>query len=238
MRTGDTWGPVLAATDAPSSNAVATTPEVAGTSLQAPATATPIPTVAPTAPPVSTPVPIPSAPTDADDAAPTVEPTVAPTATPTVAPTPAPTAPPVSTVSARGQEALGLIWYDWQGRLSGWTVEFHPERSGLRGLTFTAERRIEIYVRAGDSTWDIARILAHEIGHAVDVSLNNASERDAWLAQRGISVPWWPGSGTSDFNSGAGDFAECFATWVVGSSSLSIGGACSQADLDLLASLS
>ena len=43
---------------------------------------------------------------------------------------------------------------------------------------------------------------------------------------------WWPGSGAVDFATGAGDFAECFATWLVGSTSLSqVAGPCTDEDL-------
>lgn len=184
--------------------------------------------------------------------APTPRPTpIAPTATP-VPPTPAPTAAPTpvqvevppaaapATLQQRGQEALGYLSYDWQGRLGGWRIDFLPARSGYRGLTFTAESRIEIYVRDGDDAWTIARVIAHELGHAVDVMLNDAGDRSAWLNARGIpGALWWPGSGVSDFGSGAGDFAECFATWQVGSGSLStLAGGCTADQLNLMAQLS
>lgn len=131
-------------------------------------------------------------------------------------------------------EALAMIGYDWEDRLPGWQIAFSDGRDDVRGLTYSAERRIEIYIRDGDSAWDIARVIAHELGHAVDLTHGSDSTREAWRAQRSIDedTPWWPGSGTADFATGAGDFAECFATWQVGSTSLSeVGGDCTEADL-------
>src|SRR4051794_10826716 len=69
-----------------------------------------------------------------------------------------------------GRRALERIGYPWEERLAGWTVTFVPGRAGLLGGTWTYERRIEIYVRANQSVEDVAFTLAHEMGHAVDVT--------------------------------------------------------------------
>lgn len=138
-------------------------------------------------------------------------------------------------------EALGLITYDWEERLPGWRIAFSGGRDDVRGLTYSAERRIEIYVREGDTAAGIARVVAHELGHAVDLARGTDSMREAWRAQRSIDedTPWWPGSGAADFATGAGDFAECFATWLVGSSSLSqVAGPCTDEDLATVAAVS
>ncbi len=119
----------------------------------------------------------------------------------------------------RAARALGRIRYDWKARLPGWQVRFLPGRSGLRGSTFPRERVVEVYVRSSQSVSDIAHVVAHELGHAVDVSLLGDDDRAAWLAARGVdpSTPWFPdGSGVTDFATGAGDFAESFAHWQVG----------------------
>lgn len=155
--------------------------------------------------------------------------------------TPAP--PPVveSPGDSRPDEAMALISYPWRRRLAGWEIAFEPARDGLRGLTLSGERRIEIYVRDGDSAWFLARVLAHEIGHAVDLTLLDTQRRRRWEQARGFAetATWWPASGVSDFASGAGDFAECFATWQVGSASRSeIAGPCSADHLALVAELS
>lgn len=135
--------------------------------------------------------------------------------------------------------ALNLIAYPWPAVLTGWTVEFMPARYDVHGLTFTYDRRIEVYVRPTDDAASLARVLAHELGHAVDLTMNDAEDRDRWLSQRAKpTAPWWPGDGVSDFGTGAGDFAECFATWQVASVSLSeIAGPCTPADLQLVAEL-
>lgn len=219
---------VAGAAETPTPTAVAPVPSATTTpDPTTPANPTAVAT-APTGPPAPTPTPLPEPP--------------APTPTTAATPPPPPTAtpaPPPPDATARGQEALASIGYDWGGRLPGWTIAFVAQETGARGLTFTSEKRIEIYVRSGDSTWQIARVIAHELGHAVDLTHNSVGDRETWRTQRDIAdLPWWPTSGGSDFASGAGDFAECFATWQVGAASLSTAGPCSQADLDLLASLS
>ena len=85
----------------------------------------------------------------------------------------------------------------------------------------------------------MASILAHEIGHAVDVTYLNGSDRDEWLEVRGIEdSPWWADAFASDFQSGAGDFAEAFAVWAVGDiSSPEIAGQPSQAQINVLLGL-
>jgi hypothetical protein len=115
-----------------------------------------------------------------------------------------------------GAEALQLISYPWEQLLPGWTVEFLPERDGLYGLTKVRHQRIEIYVRLDRSPTFLAHVIAHELGHAVDVTLNDEDDRDRWRAARGLdSAPWWPESGKTDFQTGAGDFAESFAAWQI-----------------------
>lgn len=123
----------------------------------------------------------------------------------------------VSDHERRGTAALARIGYDWTNRLPGWTIEFLPGRSGLIGLTYTHERRIEIYVRDSLSDDLLTHVIAHELGHAVDLTHNSGADREAWQQARGITgSPWWPGNGTTDFSTGAGDFAEAFAEWQVG----------------------
>lgn len=119
----------------------------------------------------------------------------------------------------RAARALGRIRYDWRSRLPGWQVRFLPGRPGLRGSTFPRERVVEVYVRGNQSVTDVAHVIAHELGHAVDVSLLADADRAAWLAARGVDpgTTWFPGeSGVTDFSTGAGDFAESFAHWQVG----------------------
>jgi hypothetical protein len=140
-----------------------------------------------------------------------------------------------------GRQALAEIDYPWEQLLPGWTIDFLPERDGFYGLTLVPEQRIEIYVRPEQSPRLLAHVIAHELGHAVDVSLNDGPDRRRWEDQRGFgSSPWWPGTGATDFSTGAGDFAESFAAWQVGEQDFrsNLGGPPDRADIELLAELS
>ncbi len=118
---------------------------------------------------------------------------------------------------ARGEQALARITYPWRAQLPAWTISFAEGRSGVFGYTYVNERRIEVFVRNDMSDDLLAHVVAHELGHAVDVSLNSGDDRNSWAAARGISgVQWWPGDGVTDFSTGAGDFAEAFAVWQIG----------------------
>jgi hypothetical protein len=123
-----------------------------------------------------------------------------------------------SSPAARVEAALALVAYDWRNLLPGWTIEISGGRSGLMGLTRTAERQIEIYVRPSMSTDALAHVVAHEIGHAVDLTHLDAEERGAFQMLRGraASSRWWAADGASDFATGAGDWAESFAFMVTG----------------------
>ncbi len=123
-----------------------------------------------------------------------------------------------SRIEATAGEALERIRYPWRSELPGWTIRFLDPRDQASGYTWTANKRIEVFVAGDDDTDRVARVLAHELGHAVDVTLTDADQRRAWLTERGApsETAWWPGSGRPDFETGAGDFAEVFAAWQVG----------------------
>ena len=111
--------------------------------------------------------------------------------------------------SEKGQAALPLLSYPW--RDLGYTVEFLPGRSGMLGLTYPDERRIEVYVRECQSVDSVAHVFGHEVGHAVDESFNDAGRRQEWQQIRGFQADWYTCSGCSDYRSGSGDFAEVFS---------------------------
>ncbi|MFN7152016.1 MAG: hypothetical protein ACK4V6_21365 [Microthrixaceae bacterium] len=190
-------------------------PQAPDTSVAPPATPStttpPTTTVAP--PPTST----------------TVAPTVAPPTTAVPAPVVVPAAPSLAPSHAQAlqrlsspgsisvaSQALALVRFDWASSLPGWQLRFLDGRSGFRGLTFPDRRVIEVYVRAGDSPQQLAHVVAHELGHAVDVTHLSEVDRGTWRAARGFgsSTIWFAqAAGASDFATAAGDFAESFA-WI------------------------
>lgn len=120
--------------------------------------------------------------------------------------------------TAASLAALESIEFDWRSHLPDWTIEFVPATGGpAAGFTWTRERRIEVFTRPDDEPERLARVLAHELGHAIDVELNTPADRERWVIQRGLhGIPWWPDSARRDFATGAGDFAEVVASWLTG----------------------
>lgn len=188
----------------------------------------PVPTPRPTPTPSAktTPSRAPSTPvaSPTPTASPTPEPTDEPTegdgwtevaVVPAAAPAPAP-APAGDVYVERGQAALAMLNYPWQ--TLGYDIVFLPGRPYYRAMTYFDEKRIEVYVRPGDELERIAFDLAHEIGHAVDYTYGTQERRSRWLQLRGIAAgtPWYGCSGCEDFATPAGDFAETFAYWQVG----------------------
>lgn len=133
--------------------------------------------------------------------------------------------------AALGAAAEALLPFDWQATLPGWTINYKPADQTFRGLTFPYEKSIDMYIRAGDTPESVAGILAHEIGHALDVTYLDGDDRADWLEARNASdTQWWPDAYATDFQTGAGDFAESFAWWATGDDSASQVGAEPTAD--------
>jgi uncharacterized membrane protein YgcG len=147
-----------------------------------------------------------------------------PSALPAASPAPSPTSPPVwqgpptPPAPPVGAAALAQISYPWQQL--GYQIVFLGPRSDLMGQTFFDEHRIEVYLRDGESRLMVAHVIAHEIGHAIDVAYNTPERRQQWLNLRGASTsqPWFGCSSCDDFSSPAGDYAETFSFWQVGPS--------------------
>lgn len=123
-----------------------------------------------------------------------------------------------STPETSAAGALDSIPFDWQPLLPGWTIEFAGFHEELLGGTSWQDRRITIWVRPEQSIGQIRHVIAHEIGHALDVTYLDESVRTRWMTHRGFPSEddWWPESGENDYASPAGDLAETVATWVNG----------------------
>ena len=125
-----------------------------------------------------------------------------------------------STVSAdretvAGEQALKLVAYPWRTMLPGWRIVFLPPRTGFLALTYRLDHRIEVYVRSDRSAEALAHDIAHELGHAVDVTYNNDDSRTTYRQLRGLSdtTQWWACNSCTDLQTLAGDFAETFALY-------------------------
>ncbi len=139
-----------------------------------------------------------------------------PPADPPPADPPPAAAPDTTRPSSSGdrvEQALALITYDWRNELPGWTLEISGARRGLLGLTTTAKRSIEIFVRPSMSVDELAHVIAHEIGHAVDLTHLDADKRREFQVIRGRTPrsPWWAADAQTDVAANAGDWAEAFA---------------------------
>lgn len=155
-------------------------------------------------------------------AAPRATSTTVPPTTTTVPPTTTTTLPPFDPGDQApgweqrwGEAALARINFD--PAQVGYTVQFLPARPGYYGMTYPNERRIDIWVRPAQPFELLLHVLAHELGHAVDLTWNDDARRGEYLQIRGLgSRNWFTCDGCTDFSTPAGDFAEVFAYWAVG----------------------
>ncbi|HEX2062861.1 MAG TPA: hypothetical protein VHE80_00405 [Acidimicrobiales bacterium] len=128
-----------------------------------------------------------------------------------VVPVPAGAAPscPGGTPFGKGQAALDMLRYPW-GQL-GYSIQFLDGHPRYLGATYEEERRIEIFVGRCQSVTSVARVVGHEVGHAVDFTYNDGARRQEWARIRGFDAPWAACELCPDYTFGAGDFAEVFA---------------------------
>ncbi len=133
-----------------------------------------------------------------------------------------PAAPGGAAAQLLGAEAEALLGYPIRDLLPEWTIEYLGPLPGYRGNTNLPTLTISVYVGASDTATSVAEVLAHEAGHALDITYLDNPARVRWLEARGVpDAAWWPGNGLSDFDTGAGDFSEAVAFWLVGSPSRS-----------------
>ena len=104
------------------------------------------------------------------------------------------------------------------GEASATRSRFAPGRPGYLGLTDPGTRTVTVWVRPELTEGDLVSILAHEIGHVVDLVSTTAAERGRYLDVRGLTTirSWDPCDRCSDYQTPAGDWAESFAEWLVG----------------------
>jgi hypothetical protein len=108
-------------------------------------------------------------------------------------------------------------------RLSGWSLAFETAgQDELReGSTWLRDRRIVVYVRPSWTAERTANALAHEVGHAHDVTFLSRRARSEYLrlrgltwAERHVTVGWAARSKQEPRKrqpAGCEDFAEVFA---------------------------
>lgn len=207
------WGPNVVLS-APASDPRHATVAPAPATVASPSPAAPSTTSAapPPAAPAS-PVPPPFPPVEPPSTAPPPAPPT--TAAPTTAPPPAPAPAASATAAEKGAAALASIAYPWPR--TGFAIEFHPGRSGFLGLLNSTTKTISIYVRDDESTSKVARVIAHELGHAVDLTFLTDAEQAQYRQIRGLDRRgWYTCNGCTDFSSPAGDFAEVFTWWLLG----------------------
>jgi hypothetical protein len=116
----------------------------------------------------------------------------------------------------RNNAALAMITFPWKDL--HYEIVFLPAKEGYRAMTYPKQKRIEIYVRDADDPKRMAHTIAHELGHAIDMTYNTPETRRKWMEYRGIetSTTWFSCNRCSDFTAPSGDFAETFALLQVG----------------------
>jgi len=114
--------------------------------------------------------------------------------------------------SAQLRRALELV--SVKPSALGYRVRLEPRRNpGLRAQVDTKTRTITLFLARGDAPHRTAHDLAHELGHAWDNEHMTNAGRRAYLVRRHARTRrWFPTANrASDYQVGAGDFAEVYA---------------------------
>jgi hypothetical protein len=127
----------------------------------------------------------------------------------------APSPPIVASPSERGIAALATM--PVTPAELGYTITFRGPDPAFKGLTYPHAHHIDIFVRPSWSDHELAHVVAHELGHAVDVARNDLADHNRWRAARSIpaEIGWWADAFAADLETPGGDFAECFAAWAL-----------------------
>ena len=148
-----------------------------------------------------------------------------------------PAAAPIVELSARAQAIEEAIGWDFRAALPTWRIEHGDTHPTWRGVTNTVTRTVTLFDRPDTSIDEAAAVLAHELGHALDIDVLDDEARRTWLEMRSIDTGWWAGEAQADFDVGAGDFAEAVAAYLLGSPTRSPHGPYSDAQLAFVADL-
>ncbi len=196
-----------------------------------PPSTTPEPSAAPERPPSSTsPPPAPVVPSSTPRRVP-------PSTSPSLPSSTPPAAPAGDLV-----DILAGLGFDFAGRLPGWTIERGSLPARFYGVTeWSGGRtpgRIVIDHKPGAPVSEV-HVIAHEVGHALDITCNSDDDRDVWLYHRGRSgTRWGPTrNNQADWALPSGDFAEAIAQHLTGEPSLSEWGPPSPYQVELAAAL-
>jgi hypothetical protein len=167
-----------------------------------------------TAPPDTNPAETTTVPTEPPAAPAVIEPSPPPPPPDIPAPPPPPPPPPPASFAdqVRAYLPAGI-----EALTSGWTLEWHEAREGYLAATYPPPRVIAVYVRPGRSAALTAYDLAHEYGHALDISYLDDNTHRQWGERRGYGAPAWFGCDMcNDFATPAGDWAESVAVCLTG----------------------
>ena len=130
-----------------------------------------------------------------------------------------------SSVTAElGAQAEATVDYDFRSALPDWEISYAGDHPDFLGITRSLDKTIVVHIEPDATVQDVAAVLMHEVGHALDLERMNDNDRAEWIELRNMPPTWWPGNGLNDFAVGAGDFAEAVSAYTTGSPSSSIYG--------------